>query len=479
MDGGGDSMGHGFNAEIATCIPEEMRYFDVNTCFEEAGFRNMNNFSSVADLVAHICAAGSVVLAVVVDCSDRVLAEQAVFIRLITKHLIVVHLVDGVPAARQPPTPHDFYLDANNLEGSMGPLAVALTKRGQLLNVYTKWVTEHVTSEHPLLAAAASERDGSATSDPNTWNSHGSFIGRGALGDVFQSSCELIGKPMAGKMVDTTKLAPGVLQALDHEIALMARLPNSPYIIRFFYASSSPNSRRIYLELCKTSVQNMTRTLGAFPLDMARMCLSHLLSALVCLHGEGIVHRDIKPDNVLVAYDGVYKLADLGSAIELQGPERKVPAGTMAGTLLFMAPEVFNGKAYDCSADIWSVGIFCLAVLKCLPTDESQDVLPAFFNPDRPDDQEPAKLPLSLSKHAHAFVSSCLQRDPTKRMTAEQLLTSEFVAALSATASSRTTVAQYASQSVRASVCPVFTGGGGHLNNSASASDVLGFVYKK
>ena len=89
--------------------------------------------------------------------------------------------------------------------------------------------------------------------------------------------------------------------------------------------------------------------------------LSQILSGLEHVHSRKLLHRDIKPANVLLAKDGVAKLADFGVSRVLAHTMEE--AKTMIGTPYYLAPEMIEGKGYNYPADIWSTGVLAYEML--------------------------------------------------------------------------------------------------------------------
>lgn len=146
----------------------------------------------------------------------------------------------------------------------------------------------------------------------------------------------------------------------------------------------------IFSELCKCSLDKMT---GRLSVAQVREYTTHILKALLYLHGRGIVHRDLKPGNVLLSEDGVAKLSDFGVSKDTSLGSL---CRTACGTRNYMAPEVLTSQSYGPSADIWSLGV----TVRCL----LGDVAPG------------------LEAGLESFLGHCLQHDPARRWTASQLL---------------------------------------------------------
>ncbi|ORX49144.1 kinase-like protein [Hesseltinella vesiculosa] len=159
-----------------------------------------------------------------------------------------------------------------------------------------------------------------------------------------------------------------------------------------------------------------------FENEIAAVC-REVLQGLSYLHGNGIVHRDIKSDNILISSQGKIKLSDFGFCARLgkSRPQRH----TMAGTPCWMAPEVASGEPYGIAVDIWSFGITVIEMVESKP--------PYFSQPGRATmmlklKQRPSlQNPERLSKTFRHFISCCFELEPRRRATADSLLKHPFL----------------------------------------------------
>jgi len=282
-------------------------------------------------------------------------------------------------------------------------------------------------------------------------------IGQGAFGQVWQ------GSGPAGE-VRAIKLVPGSgAAALAPEIEktrLASESSGAKHIPRFYEASSGkvldcekldsciPEMCVIVMEFIDGACAGQIVVNNPLPELAARVVFHDICCALERLHDCGLIHRDVKGDNVLVSKSGMAYLCDFGVSklVDIKGSSSKQKRMTVCGTPFFMAPEVSSGGSYDEKVDIWSLGISAIELASGETPWHNNPW--AIANPthvfhilQRKSFAVQASSPVasrrswmeSMNKADYSqaftdFVGSCVMLDPTARPSAAELLASPYVA---------------------------------------------------
>ena len=164
--------------------------------------------------------------------------------------------------------------------------------------------------------------------------------------------------------------------------------------------------------------------------QIATVCKS-VLRALAFLHANGVIHRDIKSDSILLSSDGRVKLTDFGFVAQVSADLQK--RKSLVGTPYWMAPEVISRLPYGTEVDIWSLGIMIIEMIDGEPPYFDQPPLQAMrFIRDMP----PPKIRDTMhrvSPRLQGFLDRMLVRDPTQRATAAELLEHPFIRQVNST----------------------------------------------
>ena len=190
-------------------------------------------------------------------------------------------------------------------------------------------------------------------------------IGAGGMGEVFEARDTRLGRRVAIKVLSSDAAGTDLLLRLQREAKVIAGL-NHPHICALYDVGSENDESYLIMELIEgeTLANRMAR--GPLPLAHVLRFGAQLASALDRAHRAGIIHRDVKPSNVIVTRDGV-KLLDFGLAkrsepIPADSDDRTLDPsiterGLAVGTLLYMAPEQLRAQPCDARTDIFALGI--------------------------------------------------------------------------------------------------------------------------
>ena len=188
-------------------------------------------------------------------------------------------------------------------------------------------------------------------------------LGTGGSAVVYEAFDRELKRPVALKVLRTDRATAASMRRFRQEVAI-ARDAASPRLVRVFDIGQSGDTVFLTMELVEG--ESLGELLSRGPLEPARAAAigAEVLRALADLHGLGIVHRDVKPGNILLAATGEVKLADFGLARHWEGTETRVTeTDALVGTVEYLSPEQALGDLLDARSDLYSVGVVLFEML--------------------------------------------------------------------------------------------------------------------
>ena len=249
-------------------------------------------------------------------------------------------------------------------------------------------------------------------------------IGKGKFGLVKSGINKETNKPVAIKIMAKKNMDKSDMELAKVEIDIL-KIAQHPNIIKLYDVFENENYIYIIMEYCSGGDLLSYFEHYEYELPETKVCeIIHKLSmAIYYLHSYGIVHRDLKPENILMTdltSNADIRLLDFGLS-KIVGNDEKCTEPY--GTLSFVAPEVLQGKPYDKSVDLWSIGIITFLLL-CgyMPFDDKHSEREIA----RQTIQDPVpyenKIWSKLSPEAKTFVDGLLQKKPEKRYSIKEVL---------------------------------------------------------
>jgi TolB-like protein/Tfp pilus assembly protein PilF len=244
-------------------------------------------------------------------------------------------------------------------------------------------------------------------------------LGAGGMGEVYRARDTRLGREIAIKVLPAeVASSPERLARLEREARTVAGL-NHPNIVTLHSVEDVGGVRFLTMELVEGETLTTVIPPGGLPLPRLLELAIPLADALIAAHEKGVVHRDLKPGNVMVTGEGRVKVLDFGIARRKVADDSEAPAtrtmahtGSIVGTPGYLAPEVLRGSLADSRSDLWSLGVMLYEMAsgaRPFKATTEAELASAILH-DTPE-ALPARVPPGLA----AVVARCLAKDPAQR----------------------------------------------------------------
>jgi eukaryotic-like serine/threonine-protein kinase len=242
------------------------------------------------------------------------------------------------------------------------------------------------------------------------------FIAHGGMASVYLATDTRLDRRVAVKVMHAhLSDDPDTVARFEREARAAARL-SSPDVVAVFDQGTDAGRPFLVMEFVPgANLRHIVRDRGRLTPGEAIAVMDHVLSALSSAHAAGLVHRDVKPENVLVTADGRVKVADFGLARAVAGSTVTTTGSVLLGTAAYLAPEQFQHGTADARSDVYSAGILLFELLTgTVPfqADSTYALLTRHANEDIP---APSTRAAGIPPQVDALVTWATSRDPQER----------------------------------------------------------------
>lgn len=251
------------------------------------------------------------------------------------------------------------------------------------------------------------------------------ILGRGGMGAVYKAYDKDLDRVVALKLVRVGLTTdPEVMQRFRQELLLSSKISHKN-VLRIHDLGDVDGLKFISMAYVEgEDLAHVLKAQGRWPAAKTIELARQLCGALAAAHAEGVVHRDLKPQNILIDHAGNAYVSDFGLAKSLEaGAAMMTHTGQLLGTPRYMSPEQVEGKPADHRSDLYAMGLILYETVTGDVPFTGESTLQVMYQRLKDDPVSPKVLHPELPNHLVRIILRCLERDPERRyQTAQEVL---------------------------------------------------------
>ncbi|MEU1487764.1 serine/threonine-protein kinase [Streptomyces sp. NPDC005752] len=247
-------------------------------------------------------------------------------------------------------------------------------------------------------------------------------IGRGGMGEVWRATDEVLGRAVAVKLLLGDQADASSTARFRLEAQTAARLSH-PHLVAVFDFGSWEDRFYLVMELVEgRSLGDLLEAQETVHPEQVALIAGQAAAGLAAAHRQGIVHRDIKPGNLMLDADGSVKIGDFGIAQFVDDPSTALTtAGHIVGTSLYLAPERALGRTADSASDMYSLGCVIYQLLAGQPPFRSDTATATLYQHVDTPPVPVRQRGVDVSPAFDSYLLGLLAKKPEERPTAQQV----------------------------------------------------------